>query len=1032
VESLENQTQVFHSSHRPWKSLRDFHIPTASTTRSLFIGEAKIASPKNQQLRVGQIKPPKWAKYSCQTQRASDAPKNLDIYLDKIYERVEDDFFEKTIKPALANSKYLVVVQTPGAVDARKDGQKNWVVQELEYFQSLPQGGNICIALAKGGFEDPLPGGLHERFSAIERVDIRRVGQFGQLIGDHAILPLIARLYGVSDENRPRLAREEEQVRSRRLLRFITAGISVLIVIATLGGIAWWQRGRAQVESSRANREAQSAKDRAIEAAAETKIAQEQQAIAVQQARIASSRQYAAEAVNLIENRLDEAILRAVKAVTTEQTFEARNSLFQALSYTPEIEAFLYRRRVANEPPGVFVFSPNGREVALATPGVIKLITRATNDGPIATRVRLTFRGIESMAFSHNGSTLAVGGTEGLVSIVNTSHGTQIGAPLNISGRPVDRLFFSTKDDQIFAVSDGKVLRLSISNRSLSLVETARIGDPALKFGSGSENKYRVYYATANTSDGRFLIVGSHTKVAIWDLSGPVREHYSFDVPHQFTVAIKELAVTSDGGNLAIDLTAGSDGIPVNFLELYSVGSFASQHDITFKRQLTLLTHKYLFDTPRLSFNTEGDRLLIGEPDGLFHLVNWEALEKRTAERDQGSPTASTEIIDTTKPILPAESNYVVSPISVKGLAGNIYNPTFAPHRYELMFGVGPHIVLWKSDPQLFSRILLAGYNSLDSVAFSKDDGALVSVTDQGLIYRWRMSGGKPEIRGTAIKGVKSALLAEGAHRLMLVMSNRMSLIDTITGRELQHVALEGWRPLAMSPDAVFVAQFRHGVLRVFDLVTPKETWTARLYDNRQMEFPPVRDPGISFSKSGTKMLYQTFGESKLMVRDASSGRVEAFDAGATRDWDWAPVLSDDGKWIATAADNSSLMVINTQTRENTRIEAPGTVCSVTFSPRSPGLAIGYERDEVSSEDAGDARFHPADYGVFFWDLDRRQREAPNIKVPSSPCRLAFNRDGDLLAIATQAEEGEAAQITFWAVEPSRWAERGLAEIFYV
>jgi hypothetical protein len=34
MESLENQDQVFHPSHRPWKSLRDSHIPTASTTAS--------------------------------------------------------------------------------------------------------------------------------------------------------------------------------------------------------------------------------------------------------------------------------------------------------------------------------------------------------------------------------------------------------------------------------------------------------------------------------------------------------------------------------------------------------------------------------------------------------------------------------------------------------------------------------------------------------------------------------------------------------------------------------------------------------------------------------------------------------------------------------------------------------------------------------------------------------------------------------------------------------------------------------------
>ena len=36
VESQENQKQVFLPSHCPWKSLRDSHIPTASTMMSLF------------------------------------------------------------------------------------------------------------------------------------------------------------------------------------------------------------------------------------------------------------------------------------------------------------------------------------------------------------------------------------------------------------------------------------------------------------------------------------------------------------------------------------------------------------------------------------------------------------------------------------------------------------------------------------------------------------------------------------------------------------------------------------------------------------------------------------------------------------------------------------------------------------------------------------------------------------------------------------------------------------------------------------
>ena len=39
VESLESQDQVFHPSHRPWKSLRDSHIRTALTTVPIYKDE---------------------------------------------------------------------------------------------------------------------------------------------------------------------------------------------------------------------------------------------------------------------------------------------------------------------------------------------------------------------------------------------------------------------------------------------------------------------------------------------------------------------------------------------------------------------------------------------------------------------------------------------------------------------------------------------------------------------------------------------------------------------------------------------------------------------------------------------------------------------------------------------------------------------------------------------------------------------------------------------------------------------------------
>ena len=46
-ESLEIQRQDFHPSHRPWKSLRDFHIPTGSTIPFIITPGTQNPSPKS-------------------------------------------------------------------------------------------------------------------------------------------------------------------------------------------------------------------------------------------------------------------------------------------------------------------------------------------------------------------------------------------------------------------------------------------------------------------------------------------------------------------------------------------------------------------------------------------------------------------------------------------------------------------------------------------------------------------------------------------------------------------------------------------------------------------------------------------------------------------------------------------------------------------------------------------------------------------------------------------------------------------------
>ena len=69
MEKAENQQQVSRFSHSPWKARktpRAFHIPTASTAGPYLCGRNPKTLAANINPGVGQIKMPKWAKYSCQ------------------------------------------------------------------------------------------------------------------------------------------------------------------------------------------------------------------------------------------------------------------------------------------------------------------------------------------------------------------------------------------------------------------------------------------------------------------------------------------------------------------------------------------------------------------------------------------------------------------------------------------------------------------------------------------------------------------------------------------------------------------------------------------------------------------------------------------------------------------------------------------------------------------------------------------------------------------------------------------------------
>jgi WD40 repeat protein len=169
-----------------------------------------------------------------------ERPKKLKIYLDTVYERATEDFFELNIKPSLERSRFLLIVSTPDALRARPDGTPNWVHREVETFSHLPQGRNLLVALAKGEMSQPLPGDLAERFPRIEIVDFRQFGP-SRLVWwpklwrlREELLKIVAPLFDVPLESMPLLRLEESRRRQRSLWLTLLSSFALFAIMTGL------------------------------------------------------------------------------------------------------------------------------------------------------------------------------------------------------------------------------------------------------------------------------------------------------------------------------------------------------------------------------------------------------------------------------------------------------------------------------------------------------------------------------------------------------------------------------------------------------------------------------------------------------------------------------------------------------------------------------------------------------------------------------------------------------------------------------
>jgi hypothetical protein len=162
----------------------------------------------------------------------------LRIYLDTVYERATNDFYERNIKPALQSSCFLIVVATPDAM-RRPQGVEDWIDREIRDFTRGQDGSNVIAVRGSGEFDGPLPGDLKQLCPGIEIVDLRGAGRFWFLSVSRIArlnsekLKIIAPLCGIPSEDMPAFRQEQER-RQTRTGAIAGAVLGVMLAVSGL------------------------------------------------------------------------------------------------------------------------------------------------------------------------------------------------------------------------------------------------------------------------------------------------------------------------------------------------------------------------------------------------------------------------------------------------------------------------------------------------------------------------------------------------------------------------------------------------------------------------------------------------------------------------------------------------------------------------------------------------------------------------------------------------------------------------------
>ena len=458
-----------------------------------------------------------------------------------------------SVREALSQSEFFILMASP------EGAASNWIAREVNFWKEHGSPDKLLLVLTEGEIAwDEAAGDFDwDRTTALPRavegifteeplyLDLRWARTEDHLGLDHArfreaIADVAATLHGV-----PKADLESEEVRqarkTRRLARGAIAGLSLLLISMLIG--AWLAR------------------------------------VAEERARIATSREFAAQAIRSLSRDPLEGLVIAIRAATQAETLESQDALRQAL-LAPRVHLLVRS--------GSGAFSPDGQRLLLSSPDkVVRVLD--IESGEEVTRWQIG-SGDSRIApqFSPDGALVMASSSNRAVGLWETE-----------SGKPLD-LFLSRPSQVQYAWfrPDGRQI-VTVARDGAARVWDAQSGQQILVL-RGPEDGAWISWISA---DGQRLAARDWETVQIWDAQSGTVMHV---LQHGSQVTAIDF---SPNGRLVV--IAGSDGIA----HIWEVSSG--------RRTTTLRAHKGSFeagggtfgDIRHVAFSPDGGRVVTSSSD---------------------------------------------------------------------------------------------------------------------------------------------------------------------------------------------------------------------------------------------------------------------------------------------------------------------------------------------------------------------------------------------------------------------------------